>query len=592
MLQASTLPAEITSTQALGFLLRTMSRRRKLQLLATMILMVAGAAAELVTIGATLPFLALISDPSRLSRMPVIGTMLQSLGARAPGQQFVAATLFLIGAVTIATFVRLVLTWVSQKFVFRLGHDINVRIYERLLYQPYELHAARNTGDVISGFEKVNIVLSAVLMPGVLAITSSFMSAVIIVTLLVIDPFTALISAASLSLLYVGISLATRVLLARNGQIIAHAYALRVRQIQEGLGGIRDVLITHCQPLFVENFRRTDNRLRGPMVVNSFITSSPRIVIEAFGIGMIAALALYMSRQPGGVLGAIPVLGALAIGAQRLLPLLQQTYTGWSQAVGNLQSVIDVVRLMDIPTRTPSPVAADTASFRTAIACAGVTFAYRDCPPALHDIDLVIRKGERVGFIGETGSGKSTLIDLLMGLLPPSLGEVRIDGAPLTEDSRAQWQRQIAHVPQTIYLTDATIAENIAFGVPADRIDMGRVRQAAERAQIASFIDGLPDTFASEIGERGVRLSGGQRQRLGIARAFYQNKPCLVLDEATSALDDVTERAVIQSIDTDDEDTTVIMIAHRLSTLAACDRIFRVHAGRITQSGTFAEVVG
>lgn len=581
-------------TDMLKYMYSCMSQRRKIQLLACILLMVMGAVAELVTIGAALPFLVLIASPEKLNQFPRLIRFFTWIGADNQQKIFFDASLILCLAVFSAMAVRLLLIWVSQKFVLRLGHDIATRIYDRLLHQAFEYHASRSSSEVLAGMEKVQTVTFGVLLPGMTGAISAFIALLVVALLIAIDPFTAIVAAIMLGSLYIAVSLGTRRILQGNGRIIARSHTQRTQHLQEGLGGIRDILVQHSQPFFLDAFRRIDDEYRKAQAVNFFISSSPRLVMESIGILIIVLLALYLSFQSGGLTDALPNLGMLVFGAQRLLPQLQLAYMGWSQATGNLNSLEDVVALMAMPIDVgTSPPGIDSVALplREAITLNRVGFSYARGESVLHSIELSISRGERIGLIGKTGSGKSTLLDIIMGLLEPQKGEILIDDMPLTTANRANWQLQIAHVPQTIFLADASIAANIAFGDDPAKIDMNRIRSAAAHAQLLEFIETMPDGFASRIGERGVRLSGGQRQRLGIARALYKNKSVLILDEATSALDDGTEKAVMEAISGLDGVITVLMIAHRLSTLADCNRVVRMHEGRIVQVGTYTEVV-
>ncbi len=585
-----------TLWSSLRYIYQTMSSHRRWQLFATLMLMGLGGLAELMTIGVALPFLGLLTNPEKFQSLPVIPTLLARYGPIPQQTLFLWATVALVGSVIAATVIRLLLIWFSQNFVLMLAHDIAVRIYDRLLHQAYSYHVRRNTSEVIDSVEKVQVVAFGLLLPGMNALTSSFIAILIMALLVAIDPMTALISGGTIGTVYVAISYGSRRLLAAHGQVISLAMTQRVKQLQEGLGGIRDILVEHSQPTFLDVFRKVDERYRRGQSVTNFIASFPRILVEAVGITLIAVLAYYMTSQPGGIMAAIPILGTLAIGAQRLLPLLQIAFFGWSQSVANLAPLYDVTRFMAQPVAVRSREATSTLAvdrpIAHRIAFEDVQFHYNAGEPILRGVSLDIQKGERIGLIGPTGSGKSTLLDLLMGLLDPTRGQLSIDGVSLTPETRTNWQLQIGHVPQVIYLADSTIAGNIAFGEPLETIDRARVIEAARLAEILDFIEGLPNGFDTEVGERGVRLSGGQRQRLGIARAFYRRRPVLILDEATSALDDATEAAVIANIAQLGRDITVIMIAHRLSTLADCDRVVRMQEGRVIQIGSFAEVVG
>ena len=580
--------------QALGSLYAFMGGRRRRQLYLTIALMIAGAGAELITIGAALPFLALISNPAQANEIGIVRTIFDLLDWRAGETRIVEATFLLVGAALVGAAVRLLLNWTVQAFVFRVGHDLGVKVFSRALHQPYLYHVERNSSEVIAGVEKAQAVLFQVLLPLMQGVVAAFMAIFILVLLVAIDPVTASIAAVAMVFLYVALTLATRRILSANSRIHAEAYTERIKQVQEGLGGIRDILIDRSQPVFEKGFREVDDRLRRAQMVNTFLASSPRMVIEAAAIILIALLALYMSYQPGGVIRAIPVLGALAIGAQRLLPMLQTIYHAWSRTAGSLQIVLDIADLLG---KTESVVGESEevggrAGFTRAIEMDKVGFRYPGGRQyALRNITLEIRKGERIGLLGETGSGKSTLLDLLMGLLEPGAGEIRIDGIALSGATRRRWQTQIAHVPQFIYLSDSAIAENIAFGIAPGAIDMGRVRAAAVDAGIAEFIEALPNGYLTPVGERGVRLSGGQRQRIGIARALYKQASVLILDEATSALDNETEAMVMANLVGNDPNLTILMVAHRLSTLAGCDRLVKLSAGRIVEVGTYADLV-
>ena len=576
-------------------LLRHFPRRRRWQSLVVLMLMLLGALAELLTIGAVLPFLALIADPQAAARVPLLGRFLGVLGLE-PGPGLLARLALLFCAVAAATAaIRVVLAWATQKFVFRLGYDLGVAVYRRILHQPYSFHVQRNSSEVLAAIGKVQQVVTGVLMPAMLATTAAAIVLFIFAGLLLVDAEVALASGVAFGVMYLLVSFFTRKRLRRNGQVIAQAQTARLQTVQEGLGGIRDVLLDHAQGIYAGKFARADSRLRDAQAANALIAASPRFVIEGAGMVMIVLLAVVLSGRPGGLVAALPTLGALALGAQRMLPMLQTIYNGWTQYQGNRAALDDVLALLDrpIPAALTAPRHPDPLPFERVVAFEGVGFRYSaDGPAVLRDLSLEIPRGARVGLIGRTGSGKSTATDLLMGLLQPTRGLLRVDGEPLTLANVGRWQARIAHVPQHIYLSDATVAENIAFGVPRAEIDLDRARDAARQADIADFIEGQPGGYDAFVGERGVRLSGGQRQRIGIARALYKRSALLVFDEATSALDDATEAAVMGSIDRLGRDLTVVLIAHRLSTLKNCDVIYRLDRGELVGRGRYEEMVG
>ncbi|MGN6488195.1 MAG: ABC transporter ATP-binding protein [Devosia sp.] len=559
--------------QALRGLYRHLSPRRRAQLLALLGLMLVGALAELVTIGAVLPFLALIADPGRTADIPLLGPLLGQLGWQGEGLLVPMATVFAVVALG-AGAVRLLLAWASQKFVFRLGHDLGREVYRRTLYQPYAYHIARNSSALIADINKVQLVVGGIMMPLMHAVTSTIIALFILAGLIAINPFVALVAGTGFGALYLGISIVSRRWLSDNGRVIAAAQTERIKTVQEGLGGIRDVLLDRAQPVYLSKFSAVDTAYRDAQTDNAFIAAAPRYVIEATGMVLIAGLAVVLTQGEGGFAAALPVLGALALGAVRMLPLLQLIYTGWVQVTGNYHNLLDVLAVLDRPLPQAAQLAgrrAEPLPFAREIELRDIGFAYApDAPKVLAGLSLTIPRGARVGIVGKTGSGKSTLMDLVMGLLVPTEGQILVDGVPLDVGTIGRWQARIAHVPQAIYLADSSIAENIAFGIDSAEIDWPRLRAAAKQAAIDAFIEALPGGYGTFVGERGVRLSGGQRQRIGIARALYRRADVLVFDEATSALDSDTETAVMEAIDGLDEELTVIIIAHRVSTLRGC----------------------
>ncbi len=567
-------------------------RRRQFGLL--MGLMLVSAFAEVVSLGAVLPFLGILTAPEHVFNHPIVADMVQAWGITSADQLVLPLTVAFATAALIAGAIRILLLWVSTRLAFASAADLSIEVYRRTLYQPYRVHVALNSSEVISGItSKVNSLVFGVLLPLLTLVSSTVLLVAIMLALIAIDPVVASVAAVGFGASYALITWMSRRRLHRNSQCIAHEQTQVVKALQEGLGGIRDVLLDGTQPVYCDIYRQADLPLRWAQGNNSFISQSPRYIMEALGIVLIAALAYALSRQVGGIATAFPVLGALALGAQRLLPALQQMYSAWAGIAGSHASLADIIELLDqpLPAELLQPAPAPL-TFQDSIRFDAVRFRYNsDAPWVLAGLSLVIAKGARVGFVGSTGSGKSTTLDLLMGLLMPTEGELLVDGQPISGNRVRAWQRTIAHVPQSIYLADSTLAENIAFGVPRNAIDLDRVRQAARQAQIADFIESSSEGYHAYVGERGIRLSGGQRQRIGIARALYKQASVLVFDEATSALDNATEQAVMDAIEGLSRDLTILLIAHRLTTVRRCDTIVELEHGRVVAQGTYAQLL-
>ena len=570
-----------------------LSRRRQRQFVLLLALMLVSACAEVVTLGAVLPFIGILTAPDMVLNHPIVTDVALTWGITSADQLVLPLTVTFAAVALLAGAIRILLLWVSTRFVFACGADLSIEVYRRTLYQPYWVHVVRNSSEVISGTSKVDGVVHGVLLPSLTIVSSIVLLVAIMLVLIAINPVMASAAAVGFGASYVLIAWLTRHRLERNSRRIADEQTHVVKALQEGLGGIRDVLLDGTQPIYCDIYRRADYALRRAQGNNIFIGASPRFAMEALGMALIAALAYGLSRQAGGVGTALPMLGALALGAQRLLPTLQQSYSAWTSIAGSHASLTDTVSLLDQPLPAdilqPAPA---PLPFQDAIRFDAVSFRYaNDGPQILDSLDLTILKGSRVGFVGITGSGKSTTLDLLMGLLMPTDGELLVDGQPINGLRLRAWQRTIAHVPQSIYLADTTLAENIAFGVPRNAIDLQRVQQAARQAQIADFIEKQPEGYNAYVGERGIRLSGGQRQRIGIARALYKQASVLVFDEATSALDNATERSVMDAIEGLNRDLTILLIAHRLTTVRRCDTIVELEQGRVVAQGTYEQLL-
>jgi len=573
---------------------RHISPRRRRQYGLLLVLMVATSIAEMIGIGAVLPFLGILTAPERVFHHPWAQPLIHFLGLTRANELLLPMTVLFGTAVLTAGAMRLLLLWTSTRLSFATGADLSVSIYRRTLYQPYAVHIARNSSEVINGISsKINLVIQHAIMPVLTLISAVFMLVAILGVLLSVDPVIALATLAGFGSIYAIVIRLSRKYLLANSQRIASESTQVIKALQEGLGGIRDVLIDGTQPIYCQIYRAADLPLRRAQGSNIFIAQSPRFAMEALGMLLIALLAYTLAQQADGIAKAVPMLGLLALAAQRLLPILQQAYWAWSNIQGEKASLQDTLDLLDqpLPDHADLPPAKPIA-FDRDIEFKQLSFSYSpQLPLVLHQLDLTIGKGSRTGFIGKTGSGKSTLLDIVMGLLQPTEGVLKIDGQVISEKNIRAWQVHIAHVPQAIFLTDGSIEANIAFGVPEAEIDRERVRLAAQKAQISDIIESWPHQYRTMVGERGIRLSGGQRQRIGIARALYKQADVIIFDEATSALDNETEKSVMQAIESLGDDLTILIIAHRLTTLKNCTQIVELGDGCIQRIGTYQDIV-
>jgi ATP-binding cassette, subfamily B, bacterial PglK len=556
--------------------------------------MVIASLAEIISIGAVLPFLGVLTAPEQVYQHALMQPVIQTLALTKPEQLILPLTILFITAALLAGVIRLTLLYAMTRLSFTTGADLSINIYRRTLYQEYEVHVSRNSSEVINSIiTKTSTVINGILTPILLLISSTIMLVGIMGALFAINTTIALSAFIGFGSLYWLVIRYTKNHLKDNSKTIANQSTQMIKSLQEGLGGIRDVLIDGTQQFYCKLYRNADLPLRRASGNNAFIGGSPRYAMEAIGMTLIAGLAYLLTQQEDEMVTAIPVLGALALGAQRLLPVLQQAYASYSTIKGSKSSFEDVLNLLDQPlpeyADQPPP---EPIPFVKEIKLNNLNFRYtKGSPWVLKNINLSLKKGSRIGFMGVTGSGKSTLLDIIMGLLPATEGGLIIDNQIISTQNRRAWQAHIAHVPQNIYLSDSTIEENIAFGIAKELIDHQRVKKAAEQAQISELIEQWKDGYQTFVGERGIRLSGGQRQRIGIARALYKQANILIFDEATSALDNETEQAVMDAIEDLGEEVTILIIAHRLTTLKGCDKIIKLEKDYAVRIGSYEEVI-
>lgn len=544
---------------ALGLIARLgLARGRRLWLLSA--LTVVNAMFDLVLVAASMAFLAALAGTEVKGWTLDIGTAALLFGASA----------------LLANAGRLASLRLAERFTADVTHELTVEVQRRVFAQPYDYHARHHTSEILASLDKVQTVAFNLVRTWLQGLAALVTGIGVLALLVSIDPLPAVLAFAAMSLLYLGIGRLAARRLAANSRALGEAYGARIRKVQEGLGAIRDLIIDHAEQAEVADFRRIDARFAAAGASTRVIASAPRFVIEAGAVLLACALAVGFAKSEHVLL----LIGGIAVGGLRILPLLQAAYAGWVQMAANQAVTADVVRLLELPLPAERPLPSPMP-FEHCIRVSDLEFRFAARPPSvLGDVSLEIRRGQCVALVGETGSGKSTLADLIMGLLTPTSGSIAIDDVALDPRNVRSWQRNIAHVAQNVFLIDASIARNIGFSAPGGEPDMNRVRQAAAKAEIAGFIESLPDAYETRVGERGARLSGGQRQRIAIARALYKDAPLLVLDEATNALDEETEARVLANLFAD-ERRTILIIAHRPSTLRRCDQIIRLQDGRI-----------
>ncbi len=565
--------------------------RRLVQFGVAAIVMLASAIGEIVSLAAVIPFLSVLSDPYRLWQISWIKNVAIKFQITSSQDLLLPTTVVFGLAAVMSAAIRLVSLWLNGRLAAAVGSDLSCEAYRRTLYQPYSVHLQLNSSQVITTVTTQTLQVVAVINAALQLITSLMVAIGLIITLLAINWLMACTSIAVFSLAYTTLSITSKKQLVANSQRVSKYTKIQHRLIQEGLGAIRDILLEGNQDRYLEVYREVDLPMRLRQAQSAFLGTFPRYGLEAISLILISLLALLFASGKGGSTSMLPTLGSMALGAQRLLPSLQQIYSNWALIESRKSAVVDVLGLLDQPVqKVKSNPGYPVFQLVESLRFENVSFSYsQETTRVLNDINLEIRQGERIGLVGSTGSGKSTLVDILMGLLKPTTGKIIINGEDLYDlkepERLSAWKATIAHVPQSIFMADCSIAENIAFGTPKDKINMDRVRQAAEQAQISSFVETSRDGYHTIVGERGVRMSGGQRQRIGIARAFYRNANLIILDEATSALDRETEQSVIAALENTSQDHTLIMIAHRLSTLEHCDRIIRLGNQSILEIG-------
>jgi len=577
-----------------GVLLEPRARRQFLGLCA--IAVVAGFM-ETVAVASIMPFLATLASPELVSSDPRLARLHALLGGGDQSQILAYLGGIVLLILVVANAFSASATWLTLRFANRQGHALSVRLLASYLAKPYVFYLDRHTAELQKNvFGEVQRVTGGMLVPAAQILTKLSVVAFLSALLLLVNPLMALVVTGVLGGVYAVLYRLARATLHHAGRTSVESGTQRARTAIEALVGAKEIKLLGREAEFLERFKEPSLRWADAQTKAQALGQLPRYAIETVAFSLILPLAIYLLGTGRGMGELLPLLGLYAFAGYRLMPALQQIFSGFA-AIRNSQAALEAV-LKDLRPHADAvaprhETRADRIPIRTAVELVNVHFQYPgENTWALKQVSLRIPKNASVALVGATGCGKTTVVDLLMGLLRPSEGSLRVDGVEIDERNLHQWQRSIGHVAQQIFLCDDTIARNIAFGLPDADIDVARVESVSRLARLDEFVVGvLPKGYNTVVGDRGVRLSGGQRQRIGIARALYTDPDLLVLDEATSALDNVTENAVFEALQALAGRKTIVMVAHRLSTVRGCDQICVMEHGRILEHGSYEELM-
>lgn len=577
-----------------------LDKREKRKSVWVLLIVVVSALSASIMVASIMPFLAVLSDPARIHEVPLLSTAYEMGGFNSDRSFLFALGLASVTVTIIANLIQIVRVHVVMRFALMRAHTISYRLLESYLRQPYTYflneHSGRMGTQVLDESQQV---VTQFFRPAVEGFASLITLAALLILIIYVNPSVSIGVMLVFGSIYGSTLLLTQRKVRHLGKERAAANAARHQLANEALGGIKELRLLGRERVYLGKYYAPSLRMGMSMARVNAMQQTPQYVMQAsvFAGLIILCLILLGTEGPGqnSMADILPTIGLIALAGQRMIPELSKLFLCMTQLNYGGPAVQTVYRDMikhggniDLPANPPAAL-----GLKSEIQLDNVSYYYGNAGNAgLTDISLSIRAGEKIGIVGTTGAGKSTLANILLGLIQPTAGRLIIDGKDITPANTRAWQRSIGYVAQEIYLVDATIRENIAFGVPRDEIDEDRLLEAGRIAHLHDFIiNELEKGYDTTVGERGVRLSGGQRQRIGIARALYNNGDLIILDEATSALDNVTESEVMQAIDNLPGDKTLIMIAHRLTTLRGCDRILVLDKGRISAFGKWEELV-
>ena len=575
--------------------LLTPNERKSASLLILMIFIMA--ILDMIGVASILPFMAVLTNPGLVETSFILNNIFQS--SKILGVETKSQFLFFLGIVVFILLVtslifKAVTNYVQLRFVQMREFSIGKRLIEGYLRQPYSWFLSRNSSELGKTIlSQVGEVVGGGIRPLMELIAKGAISIAFIVLLIIADPKVALVVGISLGATYGLIYKLIRNYLKRIGQKHLKNNELRFSSIIEAFGAAKEVKVNGLEQIYIDRFSNSAKTFAGTAASSQVINQLPRFVLEMIAFAGVLLLILYMMSQTGSFNNALPIISLYVFAGYRLMPALQQIYASFSTLsfVGpSLDKLYDDINNL----KFIKPIAEkNILPFNETISLKNVDYNYPNTEvKALKKINLVIPARTTVGLVGATGCGKTTTVDIILGLFEAQSGTLEVDGQVITKENSRAWQRSIGYVPQHIFLSDDSIAANIAFGKEHKDIDQQAVEKAAKIANLHDFVKSeLPKQYQTTIGERGVRLSGGQRQRIGIARALYHNPKVLILDEATSALDNDTEEAVMEAVNKLSKDITIIMIAHRLNTVKKCDIIFKLEKGRLVDQGKFDELL-
>ena len=565
---------------------RILSRQERRGLGWIFVLMIVGSVLETLSLGLVVPVVGLLTRPNYIQNFPRINELL----GYPTEHQFVIGMMFALVVVYIAkSFFLIWSAWVQRGYSASVTTRIGRQLFRSYLYQPYAFHLQRNSAVLIRNSQNSGLVMTGIIDPILVISSDILVTAGLFVLLIKLEPIGSIATISIFGLTSWIFRKFTNSRIKTWGEIQNFHKRMLLQHLQQGFGGVKDVKILGTEEYFASQYG--ENLLKNSEVVRRFSIAQtlPRFGLEILTIIGLAVLVSTMVLLDSELPEILPVLGLFGAAAFRLLPAVNRLISNFQIINVSRPQVNEVFEDLDLPDQL-NHKNSDRSTLTSAISIVDISFSYAESlKNVVSGVSVKIGRGEAVGLIGSSGSGKSTLVDILLGLLEPNSGKVLVDGSDIHDDLRG-WQDQIGYVPQSIFLTDDTLRRNVAFGLPKDKIDDDAVRSAIRSAQLEEFVASLPDGMETVVGERGVRLSGGQRQRIGIARALYNNPDVLVLDEATSSLDTETEHGVMQAVQALQGDKTVIIVAHRLSTVEYCDRLYRLENAQIVDEGTFSEV--